>query len=376
MIVGQSIPQLDKPWRWVDQHTEKMVALGRRQLEVRVLAREAALDAMRECEVGIPADPEEQVDQRPTIVAGDLDVRHPHGSSVPAPAGVNRENAVPRYSGLMLVRAVSLAAVLALTVGVGTASTAASTLYRGSAQRLVPTSTQAGYKDVKVLTGSPTRVTARYTTRGAGGDATLVLGIRVLPTEAAAKASLTTACPGCGPFKQAGRASWRYTLRVDPGVPGRANRATVVAGCRNLRVDATQQPSGASKTAVDGRARRVIDAVISKAISLGMSPSCNAPDGGTTPPETGATYWTEAYAEETLTGKLKLPYCKVAPHDADCRLQEPLSTTKATCRGQDAKPGISTYARFTCDILVGNEARAVRIAVWPASASTFRWQTI
>ena len=87
VIVGQSIPQLDKPWRWVDQHTEKMVALGRRELEDRVLAREAALDAMREREVGITADPEEQVDQRPTIVAGDLDVRHSHGASVPAPAG-------------------------------------------------------------------------------------------------------------------------------------------------------------------------------------------------------------------------------------------------------------------------------------------------
>lgn len=269
---------------------------------------------------------------------------------------------------------VAAAAVVFVAIGVGSAGAAGPALYAGPALKLIPTPAQVAFEAVRVQPGGSTRASARYSTPGSSAAATMSLAIRVFPTEAAAKASVSAACPGCGPARTTGRGAWRARLRLDPGPPGAGNKVTVVANCRNLRVEATSQPGGTDKNAVPVRARRAIDAVIARAVGLGMSSPCGATGGGTSSPETGTAFWTESYAEATVVEKVRIPYCKIAPHDAECRQQEPVAVTKAECAGQAAKAGTSTYARFTCALTVGPEARAARIVVLPTGASTFRWE--
>ena len=266
--------------------------------------------------------------------------------------------------------------VVFVAIGVGSAGSAAPALYAGPAPKLIPTPAQAGFGAVRVQPGGSTRASARYSTPGSSAGATMSLSVRVFPTEAAATASVRSTCPGCGPARTMGRGAWSARLRLDPGPPGARNKTTVVASCRNLRVETTSQPGGTDKNAVPARARRAIDAAIARAVGLGMSSSCAGTGGGTSAPETGTAFWTESDAEAAVVEKVKIPYCKIAPHDAECRQQAPVAVTKAECQGQDAKAGTATYARFTCALTVGPEARQARIVVLPTGASTFRWQAL
>jgi hypothetical protein len=249
-------------------------------------------------------------------------------------------------------------------------------LYKGSAQRLLPTASEVGYAAITSQAGGDRRASATYQTPGTPPKS-LSIAVRVFKTEATAKASFEAACPGCQLRNSAnGSITWKYKLRVQPTSDPRYSVVSVVARCRNLKVD-TKMTSTARSSSQHGVAmpsRLLIDDIFVKARRVGMSP-CQGT--GVSPPMTGTHFWSEDYAEKVVRSKVRIPYCNAHPSDSGCRAMPALRVEVAQCRGLDEKRGTFTYSRFTCDILVGyyRDIRG-RIAVWPTGGSTLRWEII
>jgi len=265
---------------------------------------------------------------------------------------------------LLVVSAIS---GLALT---GISGAATPSPYKGSAQRLLPTAEETGYAQVTSQAGSGSRASATYETPGAR-PGYLKIALRVFKTEPPAKSSFDAACPGCQ-LKSTGSGSWKYKQRLDLGADG--NMLTLVARCRNLRVDTAQRVYGTNPHVVAGSSVRIIDGLFRKARGFGMSPCAGT---GSSPPTTGTYFWSESYAEEMIVSKVRIPYCNVYPDDSTCGTQSPFRVVSAACRGLDEKPGTFTYSRFTCDIRAGYQGRiGGRIAVWPTGPTTLRWRIL
>lgn len=271
-----------------------------------------------------------------------------------------------------LLRGLSTAIVAGLVLGTfapDSTTAAPPSLYKGSAQRLMPTAAEAGYAEITSQAGTGSRASAIYQSPGTT-PRSMKIAIRAFKTEAAAKASFEAACAGCS-LRQGstGPGAWKYKLRVEPGV-----NVMLVARCRNLRVDTTMATTATNPHTIAGPSRRVIDGIFVTAMKIGMSP-CGGT--GSPPPTTGSYYWTESYAEEIVVSKVRIPYCNAYPTDPQCRLGSSLRVVSAQCRGLDEKPGTFTFSRFTCDILVGYGGRIRgRIAVWPTGPTTLRWEII
>ena len=199
----------------------------------------------------------------------------------------------------------------------------------------------------------------------------LKIALRVFKTEPAALASFNAACRGCE-LKAVGSGSWKFKQRLDLAADG--NTLTLVARCRNVRVDTTQRVYGTNPHVVAGPSKRIIEGVFLEARSSGMSPCAGT---GSTPPTTGTYYWSESYAENMVVTKVKIPACNIPGAGSTCGTQSPYLLDSAVCRGLDERPGTFTYSRFTCDIRVGYQGRiGGRIAVWPTGPSTLKWRII
>lgn len=256
---------------------------------------------------------------------------------------------------------------LALT---GISGAAIPSLYKGSAQRLLPTAEETGYAQITSQAGSGSRASATYETPGTR-PGNFKLALRVFKTEPAAQASFNAACPGCQ-LRSTGSGSWKYKQRLELGADG--NMLTLVARCRNLRVDTAQRVYGTNPHGLTGSSVRIIDGVFQKARGLGMSPCAGV---GSTPPTTGTYYWSESYAEDMVVSKVRIPACNVDGAGSTCGTQSPYPVVSAACRGLDEKPGTFTYSRFTCDIRAGYQGRiGGRIAVWPTGPTTLRWRIL
>jgi hypothetical protein len=269
-----------------------------------------------------------------------------------------------RYVGTSLA-----IALLSVPVLVGVTAAASPALYKGPAQRLMPSAVDAGFEEITSQAGGGSRASASY--RGSQpGQGTGKVAVRVFKSEAAAKTSYAAACQGC---QARSSGSWKYKRRIEPAPDPRTKTVTLVARCRNLRVDTTKTAVGTDES-LTKQSRLVIDDIFVKARSLGMSPCSGT---GQPPPATGTYYWSESYAEEVVVKKVRIPYCNVFPDDPQCRVQSPFPVVDAQCRGLDEKPGTFTYSRFTCDIRVGYYGRiSGRIAVWPTGPTTLRWEII
>ena len=247
---------------------------------------------------------------------------------------------------------------------------ASPSLYRSSAQSLIPSVEAAGFNETSGPSGSARRASASYT-RSTPVPLTATIAVRVFQTEAAAKASYVASCPGCNPGTVAPQ-KWTYKLRYDnPGQPNRG--VTLSALCRNVTTQMAL--AGAiGPTSLHRTAKLAVWKVFDKAVSLGMTQCGSTP---TPPPRTGSYYWTEAEAEAIAVKKIRIPYCNVYPDDPGCSTQGAVGLHSAECRGLDEKPGTFTYSRFTCDVLVGYYGRIRgRLAVWPTGPTTLRWEII
>ena len=148
----------------------------------------------------------------------------------------------------MRLLATSIVGGLALVL-VGVSGAAAPTLYKGSAQRLMPTAEEARYEQISAQSGSGSRASATYETPGAR-PGNLKFALRVFKTEPAAQSSFNAACPGCQ-LRSAGSGSWKYKQRLDLAADG--NTLTLAARCRNLRVDTTSGTTARTHTALPDR---------------------------------------------------------------------------------------------------------------------------
>jgi hypothetical protein len=262
-----------------------------------------------------------------------------------------------------------LAVAIITSLGIaGSSAGAPRALYKGSAQRLMPTAAETGYTEIASQAGTGSRASATYQTPGTTPQS-MKVAIRVFKTEVAAKASFDAACPGCALRNSR---IWKYKLRLDLGAD-RNNTVSLVARCRNLRVDTAMATRATNPHTIAGPSRRVIDGIFVKAMRLGMA-SCEGK--GTPPPTSGTHYWTESFAEDMVIRKVRIPHCNVYPDDPNCRLGGSFSVISAECRGLDEKPGTFTYSRFTCEIVLFNRTARGRIAVWPTGPTTFRWEII
>lgn len=260
--------------------------------------------------------------------------------------------------------------VMSALVLTGTSGAAAPSLYNGSAQRLLPTAEETGYAQVTSQAGSGSRASATYETQGTR-PGNFKIALRVFKTEPAAISSFGAACSGCQ-LKSTASGSWKYKQRLDLGVDG--NTITLVARCRNLRVDTTMTPVGTNPHVVAGSSVRIIEGLFRKARGFGMSPCAGV---GSSPPPTGTFFWSESYAEDMVVSKVRIPACNVDGASSTCGTQAPYRVVNAACRGLDEKPGTFTYSRFTCDIRAGYQGRiGGRIAVWPTGPTTLRWQIL
>jgi hypothetical protein len=262
---------------------------------------------------------------------------------------------------------VSVVSGLVLT---GVSGAAVPSLYRGSAQALMPTAEETGYAQITSQGGSGGRASATYETPGTRPQY-LKIALRVFKTEAAAMSSFNAACPGCE-LKSVGSGSWKFKQRLDLAADG--NTLALVARCRNVRVDTSQRVYGTNPHVVAGGSKRIIEGIFQKARSVGMSPCAGT---GSAPPPTGTYYWSESYAEQIVLNKVKIPACNIPGAGSTCGTQSPYLVDSAVCRGLDEKPGTFTYSRFTCDIRVGYQGRiGGRIAVWPTGPTTLKWRII
>jgi hypothetical protein len=268
----------------------------------------------------------------------------------------------------MRVLVVIVLGCLAIT---GVSGAATPSLYKGSAQLLLPTADETGYAQVTTQSGAGARASATYETATGTRPGFLKIALRVFKTEAAALSSFDAACAGCQ-LKAVGSGSWKFKQRLDVAADG--NTLTLVARCRNLRVDTTQRVYGTNPHVVAGGAKRIIDGIFQKARSAGMSPCSGV---GSSPPPTGSYYWSESQAEAMVVSKVRIPACNVEGADSTCGTQSAYRVVDASCRGLDEKPGTFTYSRFTCDIRAGYQGRiAGRIAVWPTGPTTLKWRIL
>lgn len=261
-------------------------------------------------------------------------------------------------------------AVLGVLAVAGDVTAANPSLYKGPAQQLMPTAEEARSAQITAQSGSGARASATYETPGTR-PGYLKVALRVFKTESSAKSSFDAACPGC-PLKSTGSGSWKYKQRLDVAASG--NTLTLVARCRNLRVDTTQTVYGTNPHGLTSSSVRIIDGVFRKARAAGMSPCAGV---GSTPPTTGTYFWSESYAEDMVVAKVRIPACNVEAAGSDCGTQAPYRVVSAECRGLDERPGTFTYSRFTCDIRAGYQGRiGGRIAVWPTGQATLRWRIL
>jgi hypothetical protein len=244
------------------------------------------------------------------------------------------------------------------------------TLYKGSAQALMPTAADTGYAQITAQSGSGSRASATYETPGTR-PGYLKVALRVFKAEAAALTSFNAACPGCQ-LKSVGSGSWKYKQRLDLAADG--NTLTLVARCRNVRVDTTQRVYGTNPHVVANGSKHIIERIFQTARAAGMSPCAGT---GSTPPPTGTYYWSESYAEQMVVNKVKIPACNIEGADSTCGTEAAYRVVSASCRGLDEKPGTFTYSRFECDIRAGYQGRiGGRIAVWPTGATTLKWRIL
>lgn len=89
-------------------------------------------------------------------------------------------------------------------------------------------------------------------------------------------------------------------------------------------------------------------------------------------------YWTVPQAQRAIIAKVKIPYCRILPADAQCATKLPFRPTEATCRGFVAKPRSSTrFHRFTCDYIFKNDIGGDQhLTLYVTGRFTFRWKTI
>ena len=172
---------------------------------------------------------------------------------------------------------VALAILLTGLICVATSAAATPVLYEGSAQALMPTAEETGYAQITSQGGSGGRASATYETPGTRPQY-LKVALRVFKTEPAALSSFNAACPGCK-LKAVGSGSWKFKQRLDLAADG--NTLTLVARCRNVRVDTTQRVYGTNPHVVAGGSKRIIERIFQKARNSGMSPCAGT---GSTPP--------------------------------------------------------------------------------------------
>jgi hypothetical protein len=78
VVLGEFAVEFGEPIGWVVEHAEQQVGFFGRQGHELYLARKAAFDAVGECEVGVSASSQEQIDEGAAVVPGYLYTGHSH----------------------------------------------------------------------------------------------------------------------------------------------------------------------------------------------------------------------------------------------------------------------------------------------------------